>query len=1604
MKPFQTAVFKLCQLCTLLLLVHAAKAQQVTADFSADLRSGCSPMVVNFKDLSTGNPTSWRWNLGNGTLSSLQNPTATYFNPGAYTIKLVARNASGVDSVVRTQYIVVNANPEANFGASDSTGCFPLPVQFTDSSVAGSGTLTNWQWDFGDGTLSSLKNPKHTYTGPGNFTVTLRVTNSNGCVKLFTRPAFIRLQTGVQAAFSHSTTSGCSTPAAVTFNNTSIGTGSVNYKWLFGDGSTSTLQHPNHLYQKAGTYTVTLIVTNSTGCADTLVKTNAINIGVVQANFTKPDTICAGQTFVLTNTSNPTTVSSKWDFGDGTTSTSINPSKDYRTGGTYQITLINDFGGCKDTVTKTIVIIAKPVPAFTAVNNNSCGTPLIVSFTNKSVGGSKYIWDFGDGVTSNDVNPVHTYTRAGTFTVTLTATSSQNCSESTVKFNFVKIVPPSIKKLGDFPAKACLPYTLSVQPVIETNEPVTSYFWDFGDGFTSTLATPNHTYTTAGDFTVKLRITTAPGCVDSLVQVKAVQVGHKPLTAFSAVPRDVCAQVAVVFKDETTGPQVHSWLWSFGDGGTSALKNPVHNYADTGKFDVQLITSNFGCMDTVKKVEYIRVRPPVAVFETQFDCTDRLTRTFKNKSIGATTWFWDFGDGSTSTVPSPTHTYAKAGAYFVTLKVTNATCEHSSTQTVTLINEKGNLSISDAVVCRNGQLTFNVANINTSNIASYNWYFEGLGNAMRTTNQTPVTHSYTTSGTKQVAVIITDLLGCKDTLYSSAPVSVYGPTAGFQTFIPGTCVNTGVTFTDTSSSDGLHPISQWTWNYGDTTVRNNGGTFLHSFRNPGTFSISLVVTDSRGCRDSIFKSNVLNITRPLASFTIRDSMLCPATTLDITNKSWGMNLKQVWSFGDGNVVTTNQPLHSYAADGNYTIGLRVTDIYGCTDSMSSKVSVFKANAAFAMSDSFSTCPPLLVNFSSTTNNFTNHGYDFGDGGVSTLLSPSHLYTYPGTYYVKRWAINNGGCTDTVIQKIVIQGPRGKISYNPLVSCNPAKVDFTATTENCVNYVWDYDDGTTVFSTKTAMSHVYGSTGMYIPKIILEDASGCKVPVTGTDTIRVMGVETFVTSNNRLLCDSGLVSFTDSTISNDLITSYKWDFGDGTTSTKQSAVHNYKATGWYPVTLTTTTQTGCVATATEQKYIKVVSSPDIRITGNTSACEPAAFPFQGTVVKKDTASLSWSWSFDNGQTSTLANPAAQYYSAAGNYNVRAIATNMDGCSDTSLLAITVQPKPVVDAGADTEICRGQTLQLNPTGADTYLWAPHLTLNCNNCNTPTARPLSAITYRVTGKTIFGCTSEDSITVQVKQPFKMTVGRGDTLCDNQSFKLSASGASSYQWTPALYLNNPTAATPTTTPKSSVRYQVIGTDDKNCFTDTGYVDMKVYSMPKVEINGDSVLTLNVGSTLKLGTTASSDITKWKWSPSLGLDCITCASPTTSVTQNVTYTVIAANDGNCIARDQVTVQVLCNNANIFMPNTFSPNGDGANDVFYPRGKGVFSIKSFRVFNRWGQVVFERGATNANDASQGWDGTFNGVKQNADVFLFIADVICENGAIFPIKGNVTLLR
>ncbi len=1594
--------FQISLLCIVISMVSYNDAYcQLKANFSAQTREGCAPFAVAFADSSSGNPTSWKWDLGNGTISYLQNPGATYFTPGKYNIKLVVSNGVETDSITKTNYVIAHGEPSIDFKASVTTGCYPLTVQFTDISQH-IDTVIKWEWFFGDGSYSTEQQPTHTYTSAGNFDVTLRLTTVFNCENAFTRMGYISTPKGAIADFSFTNPNDCKPPTTIRFNNKSTGTGQLTYLWRFGDGSTSTQTNPSHNYVSSGEYTVTLVTSNNQGCIDSVVKQNSISVGNVKADFQAPDSVCAGQSFQLTNLSTPTPQSVQWNFGDGSNSTELNPVKKYTTPGTYTIQLTGNFGACTDIIKKTIKVLPGPKSNFTATNNVGCNVPLSVLFTQTATNAVSYKWLFGDGTTSTEASPTHVYTSANaSFDVTLIVFNASGCPDTLKKPGFVKISKPTIT-LNNTPAKGCVPFTYKPNYTINSLFPITSVKWDFGDGNTSNDLNPTHIYADTGSYTVKL-IYTGANCTDTVTFPNAVQVGMKPAADFIANPTLTCAYNAVFFTDKSTGP-INEWLWQFGDGDTSSKQHPSHAYSNVGDFNVTLIVSHYGCRDTLKKLKYVHILPPISKFSVSYQCTFPYVRRFQDRSIGAKTWLWDFGDGQTSTEQNPQHTYNTPGTYTVSLKVSNDDCIHISQQSIKVVDEKANFIALDSVTCKKTPVKFSTVGVNGQNISKYAWSF---GDGFSANNAGPV-HVYTQLGVYDVKLTLTDILGCQSVLSKSKYITVQGPTANFSVPVSGICNNNSITFTDQSVGDGENAIVSWKWDFGDGTVQTfNAPPFTHVYTKPGNYNVTLIAIDAQSCTDTIVKKNAVIVSKPVANFTAKDSLLCSSSNAEFNNFSTGPQLSYLWNFGDNTTATDAFPVHNYSLEGVYTVSLKITDVYGCKDSLTkiNYINIKNPVAKFTVNNTMAECPPLVADFTNQSQNYTSLTWNFGTGQASTLTNPIHIYSYPGKYKVTLTAKGYGSsCFASDSTFITVLGPRGTFTYSPLSGCSPFNVTFTALPEKGfnVNYIWDFDDGVVVQKEDSIIAHTYTTPKKYLPRMILVDERNCRVPIKGIDSVVVYGVTASYTKQQALLCDSGVVSFNNKSTSNDIITQYNWNFGDGTSSNTKDVTHFYKTPGSYNVTLSVLTQNGCKDDTVTRTPIVVNKGPEIAIESPDSACAPATLQFNG-VSAIDTMQLNWIWNFGNGETSTAQDPPPVTFTTANQYNVQLIATNTSGCKDTAKKQLPVYPVPAIDAGSLDTICLGENTTLHATGGNTYNWLPSDGLSCTTCPNPVASPKNTTTYYVTGESIHGCVNKDSITVDVKQPITLSVSPPyDSLCKGASTQLKARGAEIYTWIPANGLNNATIANPVAKPDQSTNYMVIGSDNKSCFTDTGYIAVDVFPIPKVSVGNDT--TISVGNSVTLQAEVSGDVTSLVWQPSTGLSCVSCLTPVASPKQTTNYTVTATNKGGCYSLDQITVFVICKEGNIFLPNTFSPNSDGVNDIFYPRGKGLNSIRSMKIYNRWGQIVFSRENFNANDASSGWDGKFNGKTADVGVYIYTIELICENSQIMLQKGNVTIIR
>ncbi|MBP6334835.1 MAG: PKD domain-containing protein [Bacteroidia bacterium] len=1337
------------------------------ATITASPNSSCDPATIFQLSNNVSGNNSWHWTFGDGTTSNLQNPTHTYATSGFYNVNLMVTNSNGCrDTSDTPTRISVNASNWADFNANIDSGCAPLAV-----------TLTTWatyvtfiKWDFGDGNFSTNYNPTHTYALPGTYTVKMMIATSNGCADTITKTNLIHVVPKPTPSFTYQNSVGCG-PLTVQFTNTS-----GNYTsclWVFGDGSTSTDPNPVHTYTNSGTFNVTLKCWGPGGCTKSIVYYNIVKVTKTTGMFSADNRIgCPPLNVNFTNLSPPAGLSYQWNFGDGNTSTQQNPTHTYSTTGNFDVSLIvTDSLGCSDTLVKSAFIqtvnpAANYIPPPTSVG---CA-PLTTQFTDATAGSTAWTWDFGDGTISNLQNPVHTYTTPGFYTVSLTSTSAGGgCTQTIPIFSTFDVRGGNAGFTHN--ATICPPWEATFT---DTSLNAVSWLWDFGDGTTSTLQNPNHTFNSPGYHSVSLTITTSDGCSYTTMQSNSVY--YAPFGAnFYGMPLDTVFPARVQFHANSVGAT--SWLWDFGDGGTSTLENPLHLYVNPLSYDVTLTISNGVCTLFYDPPPFIFGNPDTTSVDVgnfgspviQRGCTP-LAVTFTNTIPGSSAWNWDFGDGTSSTIQFPSHTYAVPGIFTVTLTTTDtlgivqvqrmdsivrvsgpqagfivnqsSTCNNTQvmlqdtstnavhwqwnfgdttlstlqnpthiyssglpnyiiTQTVTdTMGCKSSIStsifsnyVSPLIASENEICGMDTVHFYTSlqNYASYYWDF---GDNTSSTLAAP-SHVYTTEGVYTVNLIVTDNAGCSQSFQLNPAITVNLPVAAFVSSGTHGCDDLNVLFTNQSQN-----ADAYLWNFGDGSTSSLTNP-LHPYMDVGVFDVSLTVF--RGsCVSHVDYPQYVRVDTAHAAFSWAASSICMPFNVQFTDLSANA-VSWNWIFGNGDSSTVQNPSTSYIQNSGNPIRLAIVDINGCADTATTPP-ISPLLARFETSVD-SGCVPVQVNFANNSLNGWQFHWDFGDGTTSTLGHPVHTYTVAGSYDVMLIATAHpllGGCKDTLIipAKIQAKEPHADFMTPDVYACAPSLVNFTDLSVDGDTYLWDFGDSTT--STNKTPSHIYNDPGIYTVSLIVQSNSGCSDTLVKPLYVQVLGPVTHFTASAFEGCAPFDVSFIDH--SQNAI-GWSWSFGDGYADITTNPTHTFQDTGSFTVSLVTQDTAGCSSYYELPQKILVYPTPIAEFsTPNISGCQPYTATFTNTSIGQTSAL----WNFGDGGTSTDINPSHVYVDN-GTYPVTLIASNNFGCSDTFELSQNIQVLPTPQASFTASASQGctpfqvtfQNTTTNLNGA-TFLW--------------------------------------------------------------------------------------------------------------------------------------------------------------------------------------------------------------------------------------------------------------------------------------------------------------
>ena len=1427
--------------------------------------------------------------------------------------------------------------PVANFKANVVSGCAPLTVNFTDLST---GSPTEWNWEFSNGTLSSAQNPVVSFSTPGTYSAKLVVRNANG-IDQIEKINYITVFASPTPNFVADITLGC-IPVRVNFTDMSIpnvGT-IVSWDWDFGDGATSNAQNPSHTYANTGFYTVTLKVASSTGCTRTISRARYIRVvDGVETNFDFTLSRSCKPPYSVTfqnQSSGPGTISYSWNFGNGQTSIAANPTTVYNAPGTYNVKLnaVSNFG-CSGSIQKSVTI-TQTTTDFTGPSIACLNQPLVFQ-NNSSEAPDASFWNFGDGTTSAQTNPIKTYLTPGTYNVKM-VNFFANCTDSVTKTIIVQD-NPTVDFTVDDSSSCAAPFNVQFT---DLTPGAASWQWDFGDGTTSTMKNPTHQYTTSGNYTVRLIASTSAGCQDSIVKNELIKI-QETSVAINA-PQGGCipftyTPVATI----QTLDSVASYLWSFGDGTTSTLQNPPpHVYGSTGKYDVSLtITTTSGCTVTADVPEGILTGTPPTVSFTFGPVNACASETIffdgsTDAPLGATvTWLWNFGDGNTSDEPDPRHEFEDIGSLTVVASVSNNGCVSTTSQTVQVLAPVSDFEYT--VDCTTRAINFfNTSKVNAALVPlTYQWDMGDPANTQFTTATPPGPFSYPGPGTYNVRLIVTNGT-CADTMIRPV-VIIPEQIADFTISKNPVCKDQPFLLNAINSIDAN--ISTYDWVVGPFTLLGAGRTISRVLSAAGTYDVSLTITDVNGCANTKTVPNYITVTGPTANFAPATTGGCQNKTVtfnDLSSSPTSAIAKWDWDFGDGTQQSFTAPPfnHIYTNSGRYDVTLKVTDAAGCSNAFTLPADLIITNPLAGFRADTFYCPSAALPFVDTSSGAgLSYFWDFGDGATSTLQHPNHSYpTGDNDYTVKLRVRDISGCEDSVTKAnyIKIRSPKAAFDIQDTTTiCPPLRTVFTFNGADYKSFLWDFGDGGS--TTAQNPNHFYSDYGHFIPKLYLTGPGGCidsaEASVTIYDPITAtqLNYGPVLTACNSLNVDFNLV----------VPPNFKFTlfFGDGSADSSQATTlsHFYSRPSFnLPRIVFYDTISGCEVSINGRQRINVMGAIPLFGKDKKEFCDQGVVTFKNFTTKNEPI-ISNLWNFGDGGTSNLDNPSHNF-TAPGLYTVTLTVTTQSNCtssfSDTVLVYRT--PVPSIE------------------------------------------------------------SRDTICINTAEPFMGLLASADTLT-NWQWNFGNGQTSTQQNTTATY-----------TAGGDFAVQLTTSNKLGCTANTSK-NIHVVPLPTATPS-ENPITIPVGTGTNLTMNYTGNIEKYTWTPAIRLSCTDCPIPFANPQYTTTYTVQLEDLYGCKNSGEITIMVVCGKENVFIPNTFSPNGDGRNEVFYPKGTGLFRIKSMRIFNRWGEIVFEKKEFAANDVSAGWNGMYKGKPASPDVYIYTMEILCENNAIIPFKGNVTLLR
>jgi gliding motility-associated-like protein len=1018
---------------------------------------------------------------------------------------------------------------------------------------------------------------------------------------------------------------------------------------------------------------------------------NVVNCPPPQDAAIGPIDACNGVAITFDNQSGAGANGFWWDFGTvnpADTSIVFEPTFTYPSIGTYTVTLMAQKGTlCADTVTYVMTISGLngdfTPPDTLCIGESGTWTDISVPAANGVV--DSWQWDFGDGNTSTVQNPTHAFATSGDFMVQLIVGTDVGCSDTITKMMHVKIPPQA----GIVPLPGCngltVDFTSSSDPL------ATGLWWEFGTGFpadTSDLTDPTFTYSSYGSYTVNLVAQKGTSCADTASYTIIIS----DITADFAAVDTTCTNVLVPYSDlsfTTGGGVVDSWQWDFDGAGSSTSQNPSIGYTVAGDYDVQLIVeSDLGCIDSITIDITVEDAPQAIIGPTDF-CSG-LTVDFSNASpAGASGFHWDFGTANpadTSILDNPTFTFPSFGSYTIVLTAQKGTdCETVTTLDIQVSEITADF-VSVDTICEGDNISFTDASITQvgTTITDWDWNF---GDLNISTQQNP-THQYNgTTGTVPVELIVTSNIGCKDTIVQNVeviPLPIVD--AGMDTAVcvsnPSLLLNGSVSGTGGGFWTGLGGVFT-----PSNTIMNP--TYFASLGELNNGSTQLVLTSNATlyCAAVTDTLTIQYLDTPTIDAGL-DIEVCDDTTYIQLGATVQFTTNTVWttngagSFDDDGLLDatyTFSPGEIIAGD-SIAFGIETFNFSGCPDDMDTVWLFFNSPPTIGTVFDDTVCAgfPIVLNSNSTTGNglwtTSGDGIFNPDSSDATLYDHGALDETTGSVTIYFESLDNGGCAALYDTLDIVIVPSPTPDYSFVEDCFGSPTVFTnnsTSIDPIVGYEWIFEPGET--STDTDPTHTFTTPGIHPVELIVTSANGC------TDTLT-----TDVNAHHIPVADFGIPApclepasffFDSSSVVNDSIVSWNWDFGDASTaSTDQNPAHIYAGSGTYDVTLSVTSGFGCSNSTTVA--ITIFEGPTAAFTVSPPSGNVGDdIYFTDNSVPNPEAIVSWLYDF--GDSSTLASPdAVHVFDPEGEYEVTLIVIDEAGCTDSITVVVPVYHGPLV----------------------------------------------------------------------------------------------------------------------------------------------------------------------------------------------------------------------------------------------------------------------------------------------------------------------------------------